>query len=253
MRSFQVASKPTFPIPLNLQICNFHSTYVLCSWTEIPESILQNFISILVCLHLIISQQIQNWQRLLRFLLHAPAWLHTTEKGKKKSCRSQVCHPSPEWSYLSQSSAISLWEALSVGSRQWLWAALLVLSCHADVGWRLSWLPVDLQAAKHNDQRWLTVTLTYIKWFCRFSDWRYCCNCCASQLRGWHGLGSALQPCWVRLLVSLGLRPCPHPAKLLLSHQIRQQKGASLGHIWHFSAEASLQECFAYRILIDSD
>lgn len=63
---------------------------------------------------------------------------------------------------------------------------LLVLSCHADVGLRLSWLPVDLQAAKHNDQRWLTVTLTYIKWFCRFSDLSYCCNCCVSQLRGWH-------------------------------------------------------------------
>ena len=64
---------------------------------------------------------------------------------------------------------------------------LLVLSCHADRGCPgLSWVPMDLQAAKHYDQRWLTVTLTYIKWFWQFSDLKYCCNCCVSQPRSWH-------------------------------------------------------------------
>lgn len=172
-----------------------------------------------------------------------------------KSCRSQMCYPTPRMVLpVSGFCAQPVWSPLWKEASSDFELLLLVLSCHADVGLRLSWLPVDLQAAKHNDQRWLTVTLTHIKWFCRFSDLSYCCNCCVSQLRGWHqGWLKLLQPCWVRLLVSLGLRPCPHPAEVFLSHQVRQQKGASLGHIWHFSTEVSLQECSAYHILIDSD
>lgn len=65
--------------------------------------------------------------------------------------------------------------------------------------------------------------------------------------------GELPQPCWVRLLVMLGLRPCPYPSEVILSHQVRQQKRASLGHIWQLCAEVSLQERFAYHILIESD
>lgn len=61
------------------------------------------------------------------------------------------------------------------------------------------------------------------------------------------------QPCWVGLLVMLGLRPCLHPSEVILSHQVRQWKSASLGQIWQIHAEVSLQECFAYHILIESD
>lgn len=65
--------------------------------------------------------------------------------------------------------------------------------------------------------------------------------------------GELPQPCWVVLLAMLGFRPCPYPSEVILSHQVRQRKRTSLGHIWQICAEVSLQECFAYHILIESD
>lgn len=56
-----------------------------------------------------------------------------------------------------------------------------------------------------------------------------------------------------RAAVTLGLKPCPYPSEVILSHQVKQRKRASLGHIWQICAEISLQECFAYYILIVSD
>lgn len=182
---------------------------------------------------------------------------HTTEKGKKAADPRRAIPP-PEWSYLFQASAINPCEALS-GRKQAVTLSCFSLSWAVMQMWDWGcpdclWISRLLNTMIRDDSLSLSHTLNgsvhFLTWVIAVivvsHSW-------GADTTVDSATGELPQLCWVRLLVSLGLRPCPHPAEVFLSHQVRQQKGASLGHIWHFSTEVSLQECFAYHILIDSD
>lgn len=118
---------------------------------------------------------------------------------------------------------------------------------------RLSWVPMDLRAAERTDQRWLTVTLTHNKMALSiFLTWIIAVIVVSHSWGAATSADSIAKSC-VGLLMPLGLRPCLYPSEVILSHQVRQQKRASLGQIWQICAEVSLQECFAYHVLIESD
>lgn len=141
--------------------------------------------------------------------------------------------PNPHLQYVLPLTALVFWDQIHVKSSleeddSDFELLLPVLSCHADGGLRLSRVPVELQAAKHNDQRWLTVISHTLNGFVNFLTWIIAV---IVVFRSWGAdtgadstTGELPQPCWVSLLSMLGLRPCPYQAEVILSHQVRQRK-----------------------------